>query len=115
MLSSEPDRADLDRALDRYFAAIRSRSMDQICSAFTPDAVLIGPAGLYQGRRAIGDYYLENNLRAGSVHIKEGTRYYAGRGIAMEILLTLDDKTLRLGDFFEIKDGLISRLNIYMR
>ena len=112
---SERNRVELDRALDRYFDAIRSRNLDRILSAFTPDAVLIGPAGLYQGRKAIGDYYRENNLRAMSVHIQEGTRYYAGHGIAMEILLTLDDKPIRLGDFFEIKDGLISELSIYNR
>ncbi|MGF1472860.1 MAG: nuclear transport factor 2 family protein [Rubrobacteraceae bacterium] len=108
------NKTDLDRAVDVYFDAVRSRSAAAIGAVFDPTAVLVHPAGRFSGREEIEGFYAENNLTAEQFSVEELQRCYGPATVAVELVLHLDDITSRQGDFFEFdQSGRILRLAIY--
>jgi hypothetical protein len=100
--------------VDAYFAAIRAHDVDGIKKVFAPAGELVTPSGTYVGPDAIADFYAGQAFTAPDMQPQTGPYVVAGGRIAVEIILQMYGQKSRVGDFFEIRDGLIHRLAIYL-
>lgn len=98
----------------RYFAAIRARDVDAVKACFAEDAELVNAAGTVTGRDAIGDFYASTAFTFDDLAPSPGPFVVDGDRLAVEIELRMAGRSNRVADFFEIRDGLIDRLAIYM-
>jgi ketosteroid isomerase-like protein len=108
---SGPDPASV---ATRYFDAIRSRDVDGIRAVFADDAVLVSAAGTVQGRDAIAEFYTGSAFQIDDLSPTPGEYVVDGERLAVEIDLFMGGRSHRVADFFEIRDGLVRRLVIYM-
>lgn len=98
----------------RYFAAIRARDVEAIRSCFADDSELINAAGTVVGRDAIAEFYAKTAFAFGDLEPHPGPYILDGDRLAVEIDLRMAGRSNRVADVFEIRDGLIHRLAIYM-
>jgi hypothetical protein len=99
---------------DRYFAAIRAHDVDGVRACFAADAVLVSAMGTLEGRDAIASFYAEAAFHVDDLDPHPGPYVVDGNRLAVEIDLTMAGRSNRVADFFEVTDGLITRLVIYM-
>jgi ketosteroid isomerase-like protein len=97
-----------------YFAAIRARDVEAIKACFAEDAELVNAAGTVTGRDAIADFYASSAFTFEDLAPHPGPFLVDGDRVAVEIDLTMAGRSNRVADFFEIRDGSIRRLAIYM-
>lgn len=100
--------------VDSYFAAIRAHDVDGIKKLFAPAGELVTSTGTYVGPDAIADFYAGQAFAASDLQPQPGPFVIDGGRIAVEIVLQMYGQNSRVGDFFEIRDGLIHRLAIYL-
>jgi ketosteroid isomerase-like protein len=98
----------------RYFDAIRTRDVDGIKACFAEDADLVNAAGTVRGRDAIADFYANTAFTLDDLAPHPGPFVIDGDQLAVEIDLHMGGTSHRVADFFEIRDGLVQRLAIYM-
>jgi ketosteroid isomerase-like protein len=106
--------ADPGAVATRYFAAIRGHDVDGIKAVFADDAELVSAGGTVTGRDAIADFYARTAFQLDDLSPNPGPFVVDGDRLAVEIDLTMSGKQHRVADFFEIRDGLVHRLVIYM-
>ena len=99
---------------NRYFEAIRAHDVEGIKAVFAEDAELVNAAGTVTGRDAIADFYATTAFTLDDLSPSPGPFVVAGDRLAVEITLQMAGSTHRVADFFEIRDGLVQRLVIYM-
>lgn len=99
---------------NRYFAAIRGHDVDGIRAVFAEHAELVNAAGTVTGRDAIAGFYAKSAFTIDDLSPNPGPFMVDGERLAVEIDLVMGGKSNRVADFFEIRDGLIQRLVIYM-
>jgi ketosteroid isomerase-like protein len=98
----------------RYFDAIRSHDVDGIKAVFAEDAELVSAGGTVTGRDAIADFYASTAFKVDDLSPNPGAFVVDGDRLAVEIDLTMGGAQHRVADFFEIRDGQVQRLVIYM-
>ena len=98
----------------RYFAAIRGKDVGGIKAVFADDAELMHAAGTVAGRDAIAEFYATTAFKIDDLSPSPGPFVVDGERLAVEITLQMAGNTHRVADFFEIRDGLVQRLAIYM-
>jgi len=98
----------------RYFAAIRARDPEAIKTCFAEDADLVNAAGTVKGRDAIAEFYASTAFTFDDLAPSPGPFLIDGDRLAVEIDLRMAGAAHRVADFFEIRDGLVQRLAIYM-
>ena len=96
-----------------YFAGVTAGDAGAVTALFAPDAVLSNAAGTLTGSDAIGRMY-EGGL-TGTTTMRPSPRRLLvdGDDVAVEIDLQVNGDVVVLGDFFTVRDGLITRLAIY--
>jgi ketosteroid isomerase-like protein len=96
-----------------YFAGVTAGDAAAVTALFAPDAVLRNAAGTLTGSEAIGRMY-HGGLNAGTTMRPSPRRLLVdGDDVAVEIDLEVNGNVVVLGDFFTVRDGLISSLSIY--
>jgi hypothetical protein len=100
--------------VDRYFGAIRSRDVEGIRACFAPGAVLVNAMGTIEGRDAIAAFYADTAFRFDDLEPHPGPYVVDRHRLAVEIDLTMAGRSNLVADMFDITDGLITRLAIYM-
>ncbi|MEV4240843.1 nuclear transport factor 2 family protein [Nocardia sp. NPDC050408] len=95
-----------------YFDAVAAGDPSAVGALFAPDAELHNAAGTLRGAEAITRMY-EGGLRPGAMKPSPGPLVVDGERVAVEIDLNADGKSMKLGDFFTVREGKIHRLAIY--
>ncbi|MGO4470875.1 nuclear transport factor 2 family protein [Arthrobacter sp. 2RAF6] len=95
-----------------YFAGVKAGDADAVAALFAPDAQLTNAAGTLNGADAIRRMY-EKGLAPGAMKPSPRPPVVDGDHVAVEIDLDANGVSLKLGDFFTIKDGKIQNLAIY--
>jgi hypothetical protein len=99
---------------DRYFEAIRAHDAGAIETVFAENAQLVNAGGTVHGRDAIVDFYRSTAFTVEDLEPNPGPYVIQGDRLAVEINLRMGGKDHRVADFFEIREGLVQRLSIYM-
>jgi hypothetical protein len=97
-----------------YFAAINARDPAAIRRVFAPQSELITPAGRFVGAAQIADFYAAQAFTATDLAAHPGPLLVDGERVAVEIVLQMHGQSTRVADFFEVRDGLVQRLAIYL-
>jgi ketosteroid isomerase-like protein len=97
-----------------YFAAINARDTAGIQQVFAPQGELITPAGRVVGPAAIAEFYAAQAFAAADLHARPGPLLIVGDRVAVEIVLQMHGLQTRVADFFEVRDGRIDRLAVYL-
>jgi SnoaL-like domain len=97
-----------------YFTAIRARDVEGIKQVFAPGGELVTPTGTYVGPDGIADFYAGQAFTVPDLQPQTGPFVIDGNRVAVEIVLQMHGQKSRVADFFEICDGLIQRLTIYL-
>jgi len=97
-----------------YFAAIRARDVDGLKKLFAPTAALVTMTGTYVGPDNIAEFYSGQAFTAPDLEPNVGPFVIDGDRLAVEIILQMYGQNSRVADVFEIRDGLIQRLAIYL-
>src|SRR5438094_622300 len=95
-----------------YFEGVKAGDADAVAALFAPDARLTNAAGILEGAAAIRRMY-QNGLTPGAMTPSPCPPVVNGDHVAVEIDLNANGVTLKLGDFFTIRDGKIESLTIY--
>ena len=95
-----------------YFDGVKAGDADAVAALFAPDAQLINAAGILKGADAIRRMY-QNGLTPGAMTPSPHPPVVHGEHVAVEIDLNANGASLKLGDFFTIRDGKIHSLTIY--
>ncbi|WP_458782397.1 nuclear transport factor 2 family protein [Arthrobacter sp. D3-16] len=95
-----------------YFAGVTAGDAAAVAALFASDARLTNAAGTLEGADAIGRMY-QNGLRPGAMKPSPRPPVVDGDHVAVEIDLDANGTSLKLGDFFTIRDGKIQSLAIY--
>jgi ketosteroid isomerase-like protein len=95
-----------------YFAGVTAGDADAVAALFAPDARLTNAAGTLEGAAAIRRMY-QNGLSTGAMKPSPRPPVVDGNHVAVEIDLNANGVSLKLGDFFTIRDGKIQSLAIY--
>ena len=111
--------------LDDYFQSVNADSTDRnkklsgVVDCFTPDGVIIDQNGVvYNGHDGIREFYSSASSPVSNIgftatpDLSSGCCDGAGR-IAVEIILSHPNGTIRVGDFFKFRDGKIEELHIF--
>jgi hypothetical protein len=101
------------QAIDRYFEAVSHKNIDAVLSVFDEDAVISTAAGEYRGRDAIAGFYQKGIFQCGRFRPNPGPRYLWENHIAVEVGLDCDGKIKKVGDFFTVENGKITKLSVY--
>ena len=99
---------------NRYFDAIRAHDAEAIKTLFAEDADLVSAGGTVHGRAAIAEFYANTAFTIDDLAPSPGPFVIFGDRLAVEIDLHMGGTRHRVADFFEIHDGLVQRLVIYM-
>jgi len=99
---------------DAYFAAIRSHDVDGIKHVFATTAELLTPTGTYVGPENIAQFYAGQAFAAPDLQPQVGPFLIDGNRLAVEIVLQMYGQKSRVADVFEIRDGFIQRLAVYL-
>ena len=102
-----------NQVLDRYFAAVSSKSIDAVLAVFDQDAVIVTAGGEYRGHEAIAAFYRNGIFQCKQFQPEPGPRYVWKNQIAVEIGLDCDGKIMRVGDFFTVQSGKLTRMVVY--
>ena len=102
-----------NQVLDRYFAAVSSQSIDAVLAVFDRDAVIVTAAGEHRGHEAIAAFYRNGMFQCKQFQPEPGPRYVWKNQIAVEIGLDCDGKIMRVGDFFTVQSGKLTRMVVY--
>jgi hypothetical protein len=102
-----------DEVLDRYFDCVTRKDMDGLLTIFAEDAVIVTSSGEYQGHAAIAAFYRNGVFRITRFHPSTGPRHRFENRIALEIELIGDGEVRKVGDFFTMVDGKITRMVVY--
>lgn len=70
--------------------------------------------GTYVGPDGIADFYAGQAFTVPDLQPQTGPFVIDGNRVAVEIVLQMHGQKSRIADFFEIRDGLIQRLTIYL-
>ncbi len=97
-----------------YFAAINARDPAAIRAVFAPQAELITPAGRFVGVTAIAEFYAAQAFTAADLAAEPGPFLVGGDRLAVEIVLQMHGQRSRAADVFEIRDGAVQRLAVYL-
>ncbi len=99
---------------EAYFAAICAHDADGIKQVFASSGELVTPTGTYVGPQGIADFYVGQAFTVPDLQPQTGLFIIDGDHVAVEIVLQMHGQKSRVADFFEIRDGLIQRLTIYL-
>ena len=99
---------------EAYFAAIRARDVEGIKTVFAPAGELVTPTGSYVGPDRIAEFYTAQAFTAPDLQPQVGAFVIDGERLAVEIVLQMYGQKSRVADVFEIRDGLIQRLAVYL-
>ena len=113
--SGSNDRTAVDVALG-YFDAVQAASRQQLRALLAEDAELVSiRAGFMKGADEIADFYERNFFGAGArLRPKTGPLMVQDDVVAVEVQARSEDgKVSWLSDFFTVRDGLITQLNVY--
>ena len=99
---------------DAYFAAINARDPAAIRAVFAPQAELVTPAGRFVGAAAIADFYATQAFTAPDLAAQPGPYLVDRQWLAVEIVLQMHGQRSRVADVFDVRDGVIQRLTIYL-
>jgi len=95
-----------------YFDGVTAADPGAVADLFSPDAVLQNAAGTLTGADAIRRMY-DNGLAPGAMKPAPKRFVVDGENVAVEIDLIANGNTVKLADFFTVRDGKIERLAIY--
>lgn len=95
-----------------YFEGVEAGDAEAVADLFASDARLTNAAGTLEGADAIRRMY-RNGLTAGTMTPRPHAPVVNGDQVAVEIDLDANGASLKLGDFFTIRDGKIQDLTIY--
>jgi ketosteroid isomerase-like protein len=95
-----------------YFDGVKAGDAEAVADLFASNARLTNAAGTLQGADAIRRMY-RNGLTAGKMTPSPHAPVVHGDHVAVEIDLDANGVSLKLGDFFTIRDGKIQGLTIY--
>ncbi len=112
-MSNSPPPKDVALA---YFDAVQAASRSQLRALLADDAELVSiNAGFMRGAEQIADYYQENFFGAGTrLRPKTGPLIVHDDVVAVEVQARSENgKVSWLSDFFTVRDGLITQLNVY--
>ena len=99
---------------EAYFAAIRAHDVEGIKKVFAPAGELVTPTGTYIGPDRIAEFYAGQAFTAPDLQPQVGPFVIDGERLAVEIVLQMYGQKSRVADVFEIRDGLIQRLAVYL-
>ena len=105
---------DPEETAEAYFAAIRAHDVEGIKHVFAPKGELVTPTGTYVGPDSIAEFYAGQAFAAPDLQPQVGPFIVAGGRVAVEIILQMYGQKSRVADVFEISDGLIQRLSVYL-
>jgi hypothetical protein len=80
---------------------------------FAEDAVIVTSSGDHQGHAAIAAFYRNGVFRIATFRPTAGPRHRFENRIAVEIELIGDGEVRKVGDFFTMVAGKITRMAIY--
>ena len=95
-----------------YFDGVKAGDAEAVADLFASNARLTNAAGTLQGADAIRRMY-RNGLTAGKMTPSPHPPVVHGDHVAVEIDLDANGVSLKLGDFFTVRDGKIQSLTIY--
>ena len=102
-----------DEVLDRYFDCVTRKDMDGLLAIFAEDAVIVTSSGDHRGHAAIAAFYRNGVFRLTTFHPSAGPRHRFENRIAVEIELISDGEVRKVGDFFTMVEGKITRMVVY--
>jgi hypothetical protein len=102
-----------NQVLDRYFAAVSSKSVDAVLAVFDKDAVIVTAGGEHRGHDAISAFYRNGIFQCKQFRPEPGPRYGWQNQIAVEIGLNCDGVVRKVGDFFTAENGKLTRMVVY--
>lgn len=95
-----------------YFDGVTAADPGAVADLFAPDAVLQNAAGTLTGADAIRRMY-DNGLAPGAMKPTPQRFVVDGENVAVEIDLIANGNSVKLADFFTVRNGKIERLAIY--
>ncbi|MFQ5668112.1 MAG: nuclear transport factor 2 family protein [Candidatus Binatia bacterium] len=101
-------------AAQAYFAAVNARDAAAMREVFAPQGELVTPAGRVVGPDQIAAFYTRQAFAAEDLEAHPGPLLVDGNRVAVEIELHMHGQRTRVADFFEVRDGLIQRLAVYL-
>ena len=103
-----------EETAEAYFAAIRAHDVEGIKKVFAPTGELVTPTGTFVGPDGIAEFYAGQAFAAPDLQPQTGPFVIGAGRVAVEIVLQMYGQKSRVADFFEIRDGLIYRLTVYL-
>jgi len=104
----------VEELIGAYFDAIRERDVDALRGLFTEDAELVNAAGTWTGPDAIAEFYAGTAFGFADLSPTPGPLLVDRDRVAVEIVLRMDGRDTAVADVFEVRDGRIARLAIYL-
>jgi hypothetical protein len=103
----------MTETLDKYFDAITRKNLSEVLAVFDENAVISTTHGEFRGYVAISRFYLDGIFKYTSILPIPGPKFIWENQIAIEISLNCDGEIKKVGDFFTIDRGKITRMVVY--
>ena len=96
-----------------YFSAVSSQNINQILKVFDKNATIETDQNIFKGHKEIKAFYENGILKFRQFHPEPGPLLIKDNYVAVEIILCGNGKKRKVGDFFEIHQGVIKRMVVY--